>query len=111
VGLISRALEEAGIPTVYLGSCRDMMAQVKPPRAAFLNFPLGRQCGKPNDPDLQTRILKAVLDVLVQASTPGEIVDLPFPWGAPFSWQDYGADLDAMLKEEGITHQEWKPKT
>ena len=96
---------------MYLGSCRDMMAQVKPPRSVFLNFPLGRQCGKPNDVELQTDILKAALDVLANASTPGEIVDLPFEWHVPFSWQDYGADLDAMLKEEGIQAQEWKPKS
>lgn len=87
------------------------MVQVKPPRSAFLNFPLGRQCGKPNDVDLQTRILKAALNVLVTASTAGEIVDLPFEWAVPFSWEDYGADLDAMLEEEGIQAQEWKPKT
>jgi len=88
-----------------------MMAQVKPPRSAFLNFPLGRQCGKPNDAGLQMSILKAALDVLVIASTPGEIVDLPFEWGSPFDWKNYMDDLDVMLKEEGIQGQEWAPKS
>jgi D-proline reductase (dithiol) PrdB len=102
-------LEEAGIPTIYIGSCRDMMLRLMPPRSAFLNFPLGRQCGKPNDADLQTSILRAALEVLVNASTPGEIVDLPFAWGSPFDWKSYMHDLDAMVKEEGIQAQEWKP--
>ncbi len=102
-------MEEAGIPTIYLGSCRDMMERVKPPRAAFLNFPLGRQCGKKNDRDLQLSILKAALDVLVTASKPGDIVDLPFSWGEPFSWQSFMSDLEAMLKEEGSEVQEWTP--
>ena len=88
-----------------------MMAMVKPPRSAFLNFPLGRQCGKPNDVDLQLGVLRATLDVLVNASTPGVIVDLPFEWEVPFSWQDYGADMDAMLKEEAIQAQAWTPKS
>lgn len=103
-------MEEAGIPTIYLGSCRDMMAKVKPPRSAFLNFPLGRQCGKPNEPDLQTSILKSTLDVLVDASSPGGIVDLPYTWGVAFDWKSYWEDLDQMVKEEGIQAQEWKPK-
>jgi D-proline reductase (dithiol) PrdB len=103
-------MEEAGIPTIYLGSCRDMMVRVMPPRSAFLNFPLGRQCGKPNDVDLQMNILRAALDLLVKASTPGEIVDLPFEWGYPFDWKSYMHDLDEMLKEEGIQVQEWTPE-
>jgi D-proline reductase (dithiol) PrdB len=100
-------MEEAGIPTIYLGSCKDMMARVKPPRSAFLNFPLGRQCGKPNDPELQLSILKATLDVLMTASTPGEIVDLPFEYGEPFSWKSYTEGMEAMLKEEGTEAQTW----
>jgi len=102
-------MEEAGIPTIYLGSCRDMMARVLPPRSAFLNFPLGRPCGKPNEPELQASILKSALDVLLKATTPGNIVDLSYEWGTPFDWKSYWHDLDEMIKEEGIQAQEWKP--
>lgn len=102
-------MEEAGIPTIYLGSCRDMMVQVKPPRSAFVNFPLGRQCGKPNEPDLQFRILQSALGVLATASTPGEIVDLPYEWGEPFDWKGFMKDMEEMLNEEGSAIQEWKP--
>jgi len=102
-------MEEAGIPTIYLGSCRDMMERVKPPRAAFLNFPLGHQCGKVNDKDLQLNILKAALGLLETASNPGEIVDLSFEWGQPFSWQSFMSGLEEMLKEEGSEVQEWGP--
>jgi hypothetical protein len=87
-----------------------MMAQVRAPRAAFLDFPLGHQCGKPHDVDLQTRILKDTLKLLVTASVPGEIVDLPYEWGKPFDWETYTSDLDAMLKEEGVAAQDWAPK-
>lgn len=87
------------------------MARVKPPRAAFLNFPLGRPCGRPNDPDLQKSILKSALDLLKKASVPGVLVDLPYAWGAPFDWKGFAHDLEEMLREEGSEMQSWAPTT
>jgi hypothetical protein len=87
-----------------------MMSQVKPPRSAFLNFPLGRQCGRPHDVDLQTRILEDVLGVLASARTPGDIVDLQFEWDEPFDFALFLQALEDMLREENSTVQEWKPK-
>ena len=110
MGLIARGIEEGGIPTIYIGSCRDMMALVKPPRAVFVDFPLGRQCGKPNDAALQMRILKDALGTLVEAKVPGEIFDLPYEWGAPFNWESYERDLVAMLKEEKQPVPDWGSK-
>lgn len=86
------------------------MAAVKPPRSAFINFPLGRQCGKPGDADLQTRILKDTLNILAAASNPGEIVDLQYEWGSSFSWNDYMQDIEGMIQEEGSPTQNWKIK-
>lgn len=86
------------------------MARVKSPRSAFVNFPLGRQCGKPNDRDLQLRILKDALNILTTATRPGEISDLSYDWGTPFDWKDFMQDLGKMLEEEGVELQEWKPK-
>lgn len=86
------------------------MAQVKPPRAAFINFPLGRQCGKPHDAELQRGVLRDTLNVLKTAEVPGEIVTLPYEWDEPFDWSRYGRELMEMLEEEGIQEQEWMPK-
>jgi len=88
-----------------------MMAQVKAPRSVFINFPLGHQCGKPDDSDLQTQILKDTLSYLAQANTPGEIADLPYEWDVPFDWSCYLKDVEDMLKSEGAEIQDWKPKT
>ena len=85
------------------------MARARPPRAAFLDFPLGRQCGKPHDIDLQICILKDTLNLLATASVPGEIVDLPYEWGEPFDWETCKRDLDLMLKGEGAAAREWAP--
>ncbi len=87
-----------------------MMSQVKPPRSAFINFPLGRQCGRPHDVDLQTRILKDALGVLVTAKIPGKIVDLQYEWDEPFDFASFLRDLQDMLQEENSTVREWKPK-
>jgi hypothetical protein len=87
-----------------------MMSRVKPPRSVFVNFPLGHQCGRPGDIDLQIRILKDALNVLAKATTPGEVVDLPYEWDGPFDFSSYMQDMQDMIREEKSTLQEWKPK-
>lgn len=110
MGLIARGIEESGLPTVFLGSCRDIMAQVRPPRGVFLDFPLGRTCGRPNNLEEQTNILKDALQALVRIKTPGQMVDLPYEWGRPFTIQDYVREQKEMLEEKGEPMQEWLPK-
>jgi hypothetical protein len=80
-----------------------MMSQVKPPRSVFVNFPLGRQCGRPRDIDLQVRILKDALNVLATATTPGEIVDLPYAWDRPFDFSGYLQDMQDMIRDQNGT--------
>ena len=87
-----------------------MMAQVKAPRNVFVNFPLGHQCGKPNDPQLQDRILTDTLSYLVDATQPGAIMDLPYEWHEPFDWACYVKNVEEMVKTEGQLIQDWKPK-
>jgi len=77
-----------------------MMSQVKAPRSVFVDFPLGRQCGRPGDIQLQTQILRDTLDVLVSAKTPGTLVDLTYEWGEPFGWDTYLRDVEEMVAEE-----------
>ena len=88
-----------------------MMERIKPPRSVFINFPLGRQCGKPNDSDMQVRILQETMGILVTASIPGEIVHMPYEWDGPFDWSSYMNDIQEMLKDEGGTPQDWNPNS
>ena len=80
VGLIARAVETAGIPTLSMTSALDVTQAVKPPRAVFVNFPLGHQTGKPNEPQLQRSIVRDAFSALERMTTPGEIVTLPYVW-------------------------------
>ena len=59
---------------------------MKPPRAVFLDFPLGHTTGKPNDPSLQRDILLQALDAFTTLKTPGEIKTLSYKWDEDDSW-------------------------
>jgi hypothetical protein len=73
-------VEEAGIPTLCMTSALDITQAVKPPRAVFLNFPLGHQTGRPNDRELQRAIVRDALRAFETIRTPGGIVKLPYVW-------------------------------
>lgn len=61
-------------------SALDITQAVKPPRAVFLNFPLGHQTGKPNDAELQHRIVLDAMRAFETIDKPGTIVKLPYVW-------------------------------
>lgn len=84
MGLIARAIEEAGIPTTSLSSAYDLTSLVKPPRTFFVNYPLGHTSGKPFDTGNQTAILKDALGRAGEITTPGAIVTLSYEWDNPF---------------------------
>jgi hypothetical protein len=80
VGLIARVVEAAGIPTLCMTSAMDITRAVNPPRAVFVNFPLGHQTGKPNQPGLQRQIVRDALRAFETIDKPGMIVELPYIW-------------------------------
>jgi hypothetical protein len=61
-------------------SALDITRAVKPPRAVFVNFPLGHQTGKPGQPDLQRQIVTDAMRAFETIKTAGEIVELPYVW-------------------------------
>ena len=73
-------VEEAGIPTLCMTSALDITRAVKPPRAVFVNFPLGHQTGKPNQPELQKRIVTDAMRAFETIAKPGTIIELPYVW-------------------------------
>jgi hypothetical protein len=79
VGLIQRRIESAGIPTVSISILRRVTEKVKPPRALFLRWPLGHPLGEPGNLVQQFTVLHDALQFLY-TSSPGKILDLPYPW-------------------------------
>ena len=88
MGLIAREIESRGIPTVTLTSAWSITQRVNPPRAVFVDFPLGHTAGKPNDAGLQRSILRDALAALVQTTRPGTITPLAYTWSEDDSWKD-----------------------
>jgi hypothetical protein len=68
-------------------SARDITRAVNPPRAAFLDFPLGLTTGKPHEPELQRRILVEALSSFGTMTAPGSMKDLPFRWSEDEEWK------------------------
>ena len=87
MGLVTRVVEAAGIPTVLVSTARDLSLQVKPPRTVFVNHPMGNTFGKHDDTELQRQILCDALDLLVNCKQGGELVDLPYQWPKPFAFK------------------------
>ena len=88
VGLIARYAEAAGISTLCMTSALDITRAVHPPRAAFLDYPLGHTTGKPHQPALQRAILRAALEGFTSLTTPGSVKMLPFRWSEDEDWKD-----------------------
>jgi hypothetical protein len=89
-------VEAAGIPTLCMTSALDITRAVNPPRAVFVNFPLGHQTGKPHQPDLQRQIVQDALHAFETIARPGTIVELPFVWDPnDRNWEatDYTGDF------------------
>jgi D-proline reductase (dithiol) PrdB len=80
VSLTSRHLEANGIPTVIIGSARDIVEQCGVARFVFTDFPLGNPCGKPDDSDMQKTILEIGLTLLENTVYPRTTIQAPFVW-------------------------------
>ena len=89
MSLGARQIEEAGIPTVVIGSARDIVEEAGVPRFVFVDFPLGNPCGKPWDVDMQRSIVSLGLDLLERAFAPRTTVQAPVVWDTgDDGWRD-----------------------
>ena len=70
MGGLAHYLEAEGIPTALISLIRGHTERMKPPRALFVPFPLGRPFGAPNAPDFQRKVLSTVLALLERQDGP-----------------------------------------
>jgi hypothetical protein len=70
VGALGHFLERQGIPTAGISLVREHTEVVRPPRALWVTFDLGRPLGIPDDPPFQRRVVKAALDLLERIDGP-----------------------------------------
>ena len=87
IALVARHLESEGISTVCLVSALDIVQSVNPPRAAFLDYPLGHTAGRPGDPAEQYAVTRQAVACLETITTPRSIETLPFQWAQDEQWK------------------------
>ena len=66
---LAHLFESEGLTTVLVGFVREQMEKLKPPRGLFLDFPMGRGMGKPNNPNFQGFFVKKNRDITMTFST------------------------------------------
>ena len=86
MGVVARGIEQMGIATIYVGVAKDIILQVRPPRAVFLDFPFGHNIGKAFNLELQMSIIKDAFKVLETAKASGILGALPYDWGDKFEF-------------------------
>ena len=79
--LIARHFESLGLPTLILGSALDILGAGKPPRARFVNYPLGFESGRFRDKADQLAVVREALKGFADITSSG-IVLVDVEWQA-----------------------------
>jgi hypothetical protein len=108
--VLGHFLEEDGLPTTQISLIRPHTEVIRPPRALWVPFELGRPLGVPENPDFQTRVLMAALDLFAAPAGPilkdfpeeapaysGEPVVLACPYVPPVAADDAG-ETDSLCR-------------
>ena len=85
MGALGHFIEREGVPTAQVSLIREHTAALRPPRALWVPFMLGRPFGAPNAPDFQRRVLEHLLQLFERESGP---VLEDFPEDAPAAESD-----------------------
>ena len=105
MGALGHFLERQGIATTGISLVREHTEIVRPPRALWVTFELGRPMGIPDDPPFQRRVVEAALDLLARTDGPliadhSEHVDEPADfsgWACPINLAP--AEVDSLAAE------------
>ena len=120
--MLARALEANGVATTSISMVREHTEKVKPPRALFVPFPFGHALGRPDDPELQHRVLRAALDLLgapagpvlrdfPEDAEPGVEPPVPRQASSITPAADVAVDPVAEVREFLRRHEAWRAKS
>jgi D-proline reductase (dithiol) PrdB len=79
LGILARAIEQKGIPTMVVSVDKNLIERIRPPRAAYYTGEFGCVAGKPNWKQYQLRVLDESLRWIETFDQPGSrklVVDL-----------------------------------
>lgn len=117
---LAHFIEREGVATTSLSLIREHTEVMKPPRALWVPFPLGRPLGAADDPPFQRRVLTAALRLLETADKP-TLVDFPEEgpdsagpeiWACPLNLPPIDGDsYTQRLLSEVARMQPWAEET
>ena len=98
--LVARHLEAGGIPTLVMGTARDIVEHTGVARFLFSDFPLGNAAGRPHDLASQDATLELALKLLESAIAPQTTVQNPLRWNADGLWKNDYLNLGQIGPDE-----------
>lgn len=120
MGALANFIERAGVASASISLIREQSEAVRPPRALWVPFALGRPLGSADDPEFQTDVLRAALGMLETAMEP-TIQDYPIEapaqataaeWVCPVSFEVSADDsISARLVAEVTRLAPWSLET
>ena len=72
-----------------MSSALSITEAVNPPRAVYLDYPLGHTAGKAADPANQFAIMRDTLAAFESIDEAGSVVRLDYEWREDDTWKDY----------------------
>ena len=99
--MLANYFESQGFTTVLVGFVREHIEAVKPPRALWLDFPMGRPLGKPNDPDFQMKVIRSAFSLLDETSGP-VLMDFPEIIPVKDGRMGYALPVELVVASEDI---------
>ncbi|MFT8362783.1 MAG: D-proline reductase (dithiol) protein PrdB [Sporolactobacillus sp.] len=78
--LVERAVEAVGIATIIIAALPPIAKQQGAPRITAPHVPIGSNAGEPNNPEMQTAILKDTLEQVTQMTHFGQMKVLPYEY-------------------------------
>ncbi len=109
VSLVSRYLEENGVPTVVMAAARDIVEHCGVARMLHLDFPLGSPCGEPFNVAQQRDALELAFQLLETAEDPRTTAEAPFVWSEGEEWKAL-VFTEARPWKSGEDEQDWLRK-
>ena len=100
MSLVARHLEANGLPTVIIGSARDVVEHCGVPRFVFSDFPLGNAAGRPHDRASHDATLELALALLESAPAPRTTVQSPLRWRGDADWKLDYCNVDRLSADE-----------
>ena len=120
MGALANFIERAGVATASISLIREQSEAVRPPRALWVPFALGRPLGSAADPEFQKQVLRSALGMLATATEPtiedypveAPVEAAPGEWACPVSFAvAEDSSITARLVAEVTRLAPWSSET